>query len=332
MATATQQQSKPAQQQTAPATPQKSLVDQMLDHYVEYKPFMQEEKVKLSPRTVLDYLCTPTKTGKVCDVKQATRFVMLCKARGLNPWEGDAYLVGYDSNDGPKFSLITAHQAFLKRAEVHPEYDGMESGVLVQRALLGSDGEVRQVTVELAGDFFEEGDKLVGAWARVHFKNRTHPMYKRLKLGTFNKGFSRWKDDPAGMIVKCAEADALRSAFPNSLGGMYLEGELSPDAERPEKPEPPKAGRHRLGGNGDYTPPPLEPSEEEDHKELALQELIENISDRLESAETEQDFGAVRVLMKEHGEELGLHYGALLRRYQERYSQRSREPGADDPE
>jgi hypothetical protein len=28
------------------------------------------------------------------------------------------------------------------------------------------------------------------------------------------------------MIVKCAEADALRSAFPNSLGGMYLEDEI----------------------------------------------------------------------------------------------------------
>jgi hypothetical protein len=60
----------------------------------------------------------------------------------------------------------------------------------------------------------------------VLFKTRSTPVYKRLKLSTFNKGFGRWNVDPAGMIVKCAEADGLRSAFPNSLGGMYLEDEM----------------------------------------------------------------------------------------------------------
>ena len=130
---------------------------------------------------------------------------MLCKAKRLNPFEGDAYLIGYDSKDGPSFSLITAHQAFLKRAECNDEYDGMESGVIVSNG--GS-------LVDRIGDFTMDDDKLVGAWARVHFKNRGHAMEKRVKLTTFNKGFGRWNIDPAGMIVKCAEADALRSAFP----------------------------------------------------------------------------------------------------------------------
>jgi hypothetical protein len=113
--------------------------------------------------------------------------------------------------------LITAHQAFLKRAELHPEYDGMESGVVVERG-----GEI----VDIQGDFTSAGDKLLGGWARVFFHTRSHPMYKRIRLERFKKPFGIWLDDPAGMICKCAEADALRSSFPTMLGGLYLREEV----------------------------------------------------------------------------------------------------------
>ena len=199
-----------------------TLLAGILDRVTEFVPFMGKESIRLTPRSVMQYLCNPTKKGLVCDERQAQRFVMLCKARGLNPWEGDAFIIGYDGQDGPSFSLITAHQAFLKRAEVHPEYDGMESGVFVRR----KDGNL----VELHGDWFDETDQILGGWARVHFKNRSVPMYKRLKLATFSTGRSRWNADPAGMIVKCCEADALRSAFPNTLGGMYLDDEMPREA------------------------------------------------------------------------------------------------------
>jgi phage recombination protein Bet len=210
--------STPQQATTAIATvdPNKAL-DAILDKAIEYTPFLSEQAIMLTPRMVIRFMCKPTKSGKRATMEQALHFCMLCKARGLNPWEGDAFIVGYDTKDGPEFSLLTAHQAFLKRAEVHPEYDGMQSGVIVQRG-----AEV----LEMEGDFFLDGDVLLGGWARVLFKNRSTPVYKRLKLSTFNKGFGRWNVDPAGMIVKCAEADGLRSAFPNSLGGMYLEDEM----------------------------------------------------------------------------------------------------------
>ncbi len=192
------------------------------EKWIEYTPFQERDPIKLSVQIVRNYIATPTKKGALPSDAQCMRFVMLCKARQLNPFAGDAYLVGYDSGDGPQFSLIVAHQSLLKRAEVHPEYDGMESGVMVRRKVVDEKGEERSVTMDLEGDYFETGDEILGGWACVHFRTRRHPMRERVRLSTYNSGYSRWKADPAGMICKVAESSCLRRAFPTVLGGMFL--------------------------------------------------------------------------------------------------------------
>lgn len=182
----------------------------------EYIPFGGDTKITLSPSIILRWLGVRTAKGAVPDESDLMKFLMTCKAKRLNPFDGDAFLVGYDGKDGPVFTTIVAHQAFLKRAEMHPEFDGMESGVIIV-----VNGDIK----ELIGDFFPAGSLLLGGWATVFFVNRRHPMTKRLKLSTFDKGRSLWKTNPEGMIVKCAEADALRSSFPQLIGGMYLREE-----------------------------------------------------------------------------------------------------------
>jgi phage recombination protein Bet len=185
---------------------------------IEYAPLgtslESNYRVKLSAAIVIKYLAEPTKTGKICTEKDAIKFMGMCHAKRLNPWEGDAYLLGYETRDGkPKWSLVTAHQSFLKRAEMNPEYDGMQSGVVVERG-----GEI----LDVEGDLTLKDDKLLGGWARVHFKTRKHPMYKRLPTSSRRKQSHIWDDDTGGMICKCAEADALRASFPTMLGGLYL--------------------------------------------------------------------------------------------------------------
>lgn len=217
---------------------------------IEYIPFGADSKIKLSLKIIQDFIAIPTRSGKQCSERDAMRFMMLCRARALNPFEGDAYLQGYDTKEGPCFSLITAHQAFLKRAEVNPEYDGMESGVI-----LTVDGEI----VEREGDFFvDQKETLVGGWARVHFKNRRVPCYRRLRLSSFKKPFGVWDNNPEGMIVKCAEADALRSAFPTKLGGMYLSDELA----KIEEVEMPKRERVSVRSNQKSLPEPEPPTKQ----------------------------------------------------------------------
>jgi phage recombination protein Bet len=193
-----------------------------------YVPFLGKEDnpVKLTPGMVLQFFAKPTKSGAICTYEQAVRFIMLCKARGLDPREGDAFLVGYDTRNGPEFNLITAHQAFLKRAEANPAYEGMESGVTVIHT------ETEEVQ-DVAGDMILEDCRLIGGWARVHRSDRKIPCYRRLDLKAYDKGISIWGSNKGGMICKCAEADALRSSFPNSLAGMYMQGEVQPTDAKP---------------------------------------------------------------------------------------------------
>lgn len=188
------------------------------EKFVEFVPFGAQDIIKLSVAMVKNLIAVKTKSGKTCSDNDAIKFIAMCQARRLNPFEGDAWLIGYDTKDGGAvFSLITAHQAFLKRAELHPEFDGFKSGIIIER-----NGEV----MDVEGDFYMNDDKVLGGWAIVFFKNRKQPMHKRLRLKRFKKPFGIWMEDDAGMICKCAEADALRSSFPTMLGGLYLKEEV----------------------------------------------------------------------------------------------------------
>jgi phage recombination protein Bet len=183
-----------------------------------FVPFGGNEPITLTIGIVRTLVANKTRSGASPTDEQLIRFIMLCKARRLNPFEGDAFMVGYDSKDGPVFNLITAHQAFLKRAEVNPEYDGMESGVIVW----GTDERYH----DREGDFVHDGDVICGAWATVYFKHRTYPMKKRINIGPFRKDNKIWNENPQGMVVKCVEADALRSSFPTLLGSLFIEEEM----------------------------------------------------------------------------------------------------------
>lgn len=245
---ATQAQAKPK----PPAEPtqadkDKSLLDEILNRKATFTPFHEDKPITLTVGMVLRHFAKPTKRGMMPTEAQAEKFVMLCKTRGLNPYVGDAFIVGYDTDDGPEFNLITAHQALLKRAEAHQQFAGMASGVIVRREVpaVFVDGEKiadkTGETIEYDGKYVEPGDTLVGAWSKVKRKDRDEPKYSRVALTAFNKGFGRWKSDAAGMIVKCAQADALRETFPNELGGMFAEEEFSPAATVREPVAMPRA-------------------------------------------------------------------------------------------
>lgn len=234
---------------------------------MEFVPFGAADKIKLTASIIQSTVCIPTKSGKVCSVRDAVRFMMLCQAQRLNPFAGDCYLTGYDGRNGPVFSLITAHQAFLKRAETCSEYEGMESGVIICRD--------DSVCEEREGDFVLDSENCVGGWARVHRKGRK-PTYRRLAIASMMPAYETpfWSKLKApGQIVKCAEADALRATFPTLLGGLYTGEQLNMNATvsslgavdlpqlgiPPAQPEPfPEAAQEpaQLAAESAQKPPP----------------------------------------------------------------------------
>jgi len=198
------------------STPTTNTLTKREEKAMEYVPFGSQDKIRLTIEIVKATIAIPTKSGKLPQDRDIVKFMMLCQAQRLNPYAGDAYLTGYDGKDGPQFSLITAQQALLKRAEVSEDFKGMLSGII-----LLSDEEL----TEREGDFHLPDEKVVGGWAKVFHAKREHPFYRRIRMDRFNTGFAQWAKDPAGMICKCAEADALRSAFPTMLGGLYISEE-----------------------------------------------------------------------------------------------------------
>jgi phage recombination protein Bet len=209
-------------------TKQTEIVKQPEQQFtVKYTPFGEKNEITLSVDIVAKFISARTASGKIASHNDIVTFMMLCKSSGLNPWTKDAYLIGYDSKDGPTFTLIVAHQSLLKRAELSSEYDGMESGIAV--IAKGSNE-----TIQRPGTLVLPGDTLVGGWAAVYRRDRSRPSFATVSLATYSTGRSRWSIDPAGMIAKVAEGSALRKAFPSTLAQCYLREEFERDLERGE--------------------------------------------------------------------------------------------------
>ena len=107
----------------------------------------------------------------------------------------------------------------LKRAEASPKYRGMKSGVIVAAKV--KDAE----PIEREGGLMFPGEVLLGGWARVNQEGMDE-VFHAVTFSAYDQGRSRWKSDPAGMITKCAQAGALRKAFPSQLSECYMQDEM----------------------------------------------------------------------------------------------------------
>lgn len=178
-------------------------------------PLGERDAIKLSFSIIRRNFCNPTKNGVPPSDQDVTAFLMTCRSQGLNPFLGDAWLTGYDSQGGAKFSVLVSQRVLLKRAELHPQFDGLESGITVE----DENGNI----IDLATEIVPNGKELIGGWCRVFRKDRGRATYKQLPLAAYRKASQFWDNNPAGMIVKCAESDALRFAFPTANGGLRTE-------------------------------------------------------------------------------------------------------------
>ena len=175
-------------------------------------------EVKLSGNTVMNYLVRGN--GTVSE-QEVVMFINLCQFQKLNPFLNEAYLVKFGSQPA---SIITSKEAFMKRAEAHPKYKGFKAGIIVER-----NSEI----VEVEGAVKLKNDELIGGWCEVYRDDRSTPIKVRIALEEFSKSQATWKSMPLTMIRKSAIVNALREAFPETMGAMYTED----DADINKTPE-----------------------------------------------------------------------------------------------
>lgn len=184
------------------------------------------ETIKLTPKIVQDYIVG---NGSTITLPEFKFFATLCKVRKLNPFLKEAYCIKYGNNPA---QIVVGKDAVLKRAILHPQYDGMESGIIV----LTAKGEV----IERRGTFKLSTEELVGGWATVYRKNWAHPTYcsvsfdevaQKTKDGKLN---SNWATKGATMVEKVAKVRALRETFIEDLGGMYEAEEMGVELPKDE--------------------------------------------------------------------------------------------------
>lgn len=135
------------------------------------------EEVKLSFDIVRKYLVRGN--ASVTD-QEIVLFINVCKFNQLNPFLNEAYLIKFGKDAA---QMIVSKEAYFKRAEACPEYDGFRSGIIVMRD---------NKAVELDGCFKLKGDVLVGGWAEVYRRDRKYPVIAKVNLDEYDKGQNIW--------------------------------------------------------------------------------------------------------------------------------------------
>ena len=124
------------------------------------------EAITISFQDVKSLLC-PLATDQ-----EVAIFLKTCQSLQLNPFANECFLIKYDSKDRAAF--VIAIDSYHKAAEMNPNYDGCEAGVILR------DGTGKLELREGAFLLTEEKDKLVGGWAKVYREDRARPTYVAL--------------------------------------------------------------------------------------------------------------------------------------------------------
>ncbi len=192
------------------------------------------EQIRLTPSIVQNYIVG---TDAQITIPEFKFFTSLCKARGLNPFLKEAYCIKYGKDPA---QIVVGKDAVLKRAIKNPNYDGMESGVIVQNK------ETSEITERKGTFYLRDSENIVGGWAKVYRKDWQHPTYcsvafdevaQKKNDGKLN---FNWSGKGATMVEKVAKVRALRETFVEEVGGMYAAEEMGvdlPNETAPQKQE-----------------------------------------------------------------------------------------------
>lgn len=134
-------------------------------------------------------------------------FAEIVKSTGLNPFTKEIWAI----KAGGRLQLMTGINGFLRIANSHPAFDGME--------------------VHHEWD----GKNLIACTVKVYRKDRKLPSVATAYMAEYSKPTPIWKSMPSVMLAKCAKSLAIREAFIQELGGLYTAEEMPANFAPPKE-------------------------------------------------------------------------------------------------
>jgi phage recombination protein Bet len=201
----------------------KSSLDQAVDEIFEtkelVKPDIEKKAEELSiyaPDDAVDkvqYVKLVMKQLKISNVPDLVYFLNVAKTTGLNPVNREIYGIYRRPKAGmaPVLTIQTGIDGFRKVAARDKTYAGSDAGVFEY----DPEGKLTKCTVSVYKVNYITGERMpITATA----------LWKEYYPGIGKS--PQWDKMPETMLEKCAEAKALRKAFPNT-GQLYVTEEMN---------------------------------------------------------------------------------------------------------
>lgn len=154
-------------------------------------------------------------------------FFHQCTRTGLDPFAKQIYMIGRWSKDGTKYTIqtgIDGYRLIARRAVDRTR----ETLGYTDTVWCGPDGQWRDVWLERTPPAAAKVTVLRNGtqFPAIALYSEYVQTYRDKKSGD-QVPTQMWADRAAGQLAKCAEALALRKAFPQDLSGIYTTDEMA---------------------------------------------------------------------------------------------------------
>jgi len=181
-----------------------------------------EEKINLMRRTI----------ARGASEDELALFVEQCRRTGLDPFARQIYSVRRKQwrSQSRSYEDVQVIQVSIDGFRLIADRTHKYAGQ-VGPWWCGADGEWKEIWLSEEPPAAAKVGVLRHDFHQPLFAIALYKSY--VQTNSHGDPISRWKTDPAGMIAKCAEALALRRAFPHELSGLYTTEEMG-QADNPQ--------------------------------------------------------------------------------------------------
>ena len=193
------------------------------------------QDIQLTMDVIKNYLVMGNKN--LITAQEMMFFMGIAKARGLNPFTRDCYLIKYSANENA--AIITSIDFYRSRARAQKDCNGWERGIITRDK---TTGELRY-----SKGLVLDTEEVVGGWFKAQPAGWTVPFELEINLREFQKktkegNVTKFWQNPALMISKCVESQGLRILWPDEFRGTITSEEAGLQLDSIENITPPEQG------------------------------------------------------------------------------------------